>query len=48
MQRHGKEFELLRGITMSGVIDYAACHEIENCHGVKRGYMFIVGEKGSK
>lgn len=29
---------------MKGVIDYAAAYEIKNEHGVKSGYMFIVGE----
>jgi hypothetical protein len=36
--------ELLAGIEMSGVINYAAAHRITNVHGVSRGYMFIIGE----
>jgi len=42
--RYGKEFVLLEDIKMQGVINYAAAHEIKDSHGVKRGYMFIVGE----
>lgn len=41
----GKEFLLLEGIKMSGIINYAAAHEIKGMHGVKRGYMLIIGEK---
>ena len=35
---------LLDHIEMMGVINYAACHEIKDMYGVKKGYMFIVGE----
>ena len=30
---------------MGGIINYAAVHEIKNQHGVKSGYMVIIGEK---
>jgi hypothetical protein len=43
--RYGEEFVLLEDIKMDGIIDYAAAHEIKNSHGVKRGYMFIIGEQ---
>ncbi len=35
---------LLEGFYMEGIINYASLHEIKESHGVKRGYMFIVGE----
>lgn len=43
--RYGKRFQLLDGIKMNGTLNYAAAHEISDSHGVKRGYMFIVGER---
>lgn len=43
--KNGMEFELLKGIVMPGVVDYAAAHEIFDSHGVKHGYMFVIGEK---
>ena len=36
--------KLLGGIRMTGVLNYAAAHEIHGMHGVKHGYMFVVGE----
>lgn len=44
-ERYGKEFKLLEGIKMSGIIDYASASEINNAYGMKHGYMFIIGEK---
>jgi hypothetical protein len=41
-----KETVLIKDIPdMKGVITYAAVHRIENSHGVKKGYMFIIGEE---
>ena len=44
-ERYGEEFVLLDKIKMSGIINYAAAHEIKDSHGVKKGYMFIIGER---
>jgi len=36
---------LLENIKMSAVVaNYAAAHEISGMYGVKKGYMFILGE----
>ena len=36
---------LLDNFEMMGIINYAACYKIDGKHGVKNGYMFIVGER---
>ena len=41
----GQQHVLLKGIRMDGIIDYAAAYKIEGSNGVRRGYMFIVGER---
>jgi hypothetical protein len=41
----GKEYELLSGIKISGIINYSACYEVRDMHGVSKGYMIIFGEK---
>ena len=42
-------FTLLDDIKMMGVINYAACYKIDDemntQYGVKRGYVFVIGEK---
>lgn len=43
--KDGIDYVLLENFNMSGIIDYAAIHEINNAHGVKNGYMLIIGEK---
>lgn len=43
-RRDGVEHVLLDDISMLGKIDHAACYEIANQYGFKRGYMFILGE----
>jgi len=45
-RRSDGEIVLIKDIQdMKGVINYAAVHRIENTHGVKKGYMFIIGEE---
>ena len=44
----GKETELLAGVMLGGVINYAAVHEIKDCYGVSKGYMVIIGEREAK
>ena len=39
------EWILLDGFYLSGQINYAAVHTVSNAYGIKRGYMFIVGEQ---
>lgn len=35
---------LLQDFHMIGEITFASVSAIANCHGVRRGYMFIIGE----
>lgn len=40
----GKRHVPLDNFHLSGVVDYASVSAITEGHGVKRGYMFIMGE----
>lgn len=44
----GREHVLLDDFQMPGRIDYAAAHAVKDCHGMKRGYLFAIGEAESK
>lgn len=41
----GVERVLINEFWCAATIDFASVREIKNCHGVKQGYMFIVGER---
>ena len=40
----GVRHELLTDIPMHGTINFAAAHRVSDQYGVKRGFMFVVGE----
>ena len=40
----GQRHELLSGIPMDGRINFAAAHRLTDQYGIKRGFMFVVGE----
>lgn len=39
------EFILLEDFKLNGFVNYASVNKIKDSHGVKTGYMFIIGEK---
>lgn len=41
----GNKHTLLSDFDMGGVINFAAVHKITDSHGVKSGYMFVIGDK---
>lgn len=43
-RRNGEVVTLLENIPLKGGIDYAAVLEIKEMYGVKRGYLFVIGE----
>ena len=46
---HEQTLTLLDNIEMMGVINYTSCYKIDDemntQYGVKRGYVFVIGEK---
>ena len=41
----GNKYELLSDFDLPGIINYAALHSLDDKFGVKKGYMFVVGEQ---
>jgi hypothetical protein len=41
----GVKRTLISDFRAPGNVNYAAIHRIENAFGVKRGYVFVIGEK---
>ena len=43
--KDGNKHILLSDFEIEGNINYASVHKITDSHGIKSGYMFIVGDK---
>ena len=44
----GAETVLLKNFMMPGVINYSSVSAIKDAHGVKTGYIIVVGEKSDE
>ena len=41
----GEPVELLSNVLLSGTISYASVSELHNSHGLRHGYMILIGER---